>query len=181
MRAWPLHLVFGALLVGSLTAQQRTADTLVEIDPGDLSAAVMRVAHSQGLTFLEHETAYGNVPALSFAAPGCSGPVVVALQVNFDIAPFVQSSARKQDDVSRYVYIDHSWEKPNRLAFFIYRMKYAALATFGLTRYVPGGHLMLVEAPPDCQSAATINWSDVWNRDYVRAARADAAAALTNR
>ena len=34
MRAWPLHLVFGALLVGSLTAQQRTADTLVEIDPG---------------------------------------------------------------------------------------------------------------------------------------------------
>ncbi|MGA8380572.1 MAG: hypothetical protein WB710_05540 [Stellaceae bacterium] len=176
MRAWPLHLVFGALLIGSLTAQQRTADTLVEIDPGDLAAAVMRVAQSQGLTFLERETAYGNVPALSFAAPGCSGPVVVALQVNFDLAPFAQSSARKQGDVARYVYIDRSWERPNRLAFFIYRMKYAALATFGLTRYVPGGHLMLVDAPPDCQSAAKIDWSDVWNRDYVGAAQADARA-----
>lgn len=181
MRAWPLHLVFGTLLIGSLTAQQRTADTLVEIDPGDLATAVIRVAHSHGLRFRADQTAYGNVPALSFDAPGCSGPVVVALQVNFDLAPFARSSARNDGDVARYVYIDRSWEKPNRLAFFIYRMKYAALATFGLTRYVPGGHLMLVDAPPDCQSAATIDWSDVWNRDYVRAARANAAAALTSK
>lgn len=170
MRAWPLHLVFGALLIGSLTAQQRTADTLVEIDPAALAPAVARVAQSQGLTLREHEMVYGNVPALSFDAPGCAGPVTVALRVNFDIAPFVQSSAREAGNIARYVYIDRSWETPNRLGFFVYRLKYAALATFGLTPYAPGGHVMLVEAPPDCQSAKTVDWRNVWNRDYVKAA-----------
>ena len=169
MKAWPLHLLFGAILVGSLTAQQRTTDGLVEIDPGDLAGAVTRVAQSQGLTFRERETIYGNVAALAFDAPGCTGPVIVALQVNFDFAPFVKSSAHMQGDASHYVYINRSWETPNRLAFFIYRMKYAALATVGLTRYVPGGHLMLVEASPGCQSAKTVDWSNVWNRDYVHA------------
>ena len=173
MKAWPLHLMFGAILVGSLTAQQRTADTLVEIDPAGLAAAVMRVAQSQGLTFRDHATVYGNVPALTFDAPGCAQPVTVALQVNFDFAPFVQSSAPEAGEVARYVYIDRSWDKPNRLAFFIYRMKYAALATFGLTPYAPGGHLMLVEAPSECRAAATIDWSNVWNRDYVQAAAAE--------
>jgi hypothetical protein len=169
MKAWPLHLLFGTLLLGSLTAQQRTADTLVEIGPGDLAAAVTRVAQSHGWTFRDQETAYGNVPALRFDAPGCSRPVTVALQVNFDFAPFVQSSARKVGDVARFVYIDRSWDRPNRLVFFFYRMKYAALATFGLTHYVPGGPLMLVEAPSDCGAVEAIDWSNVWNRDYVEA------------
>jgi hypothetical protein len=175
MRAWPLHLVFATLLVGSLAAQQRTADMLVEIDPGDLAAAVTRVAQSHGLAFRDHQTVYGNVAALTFDAPGCSRPVTVALQVNFDFAPFVQSSTHESSEVARYVYINRSWERPNRLAFFIYRMKYAALATFGLTHYVPGGHLMLVQSPPDCQSAGVIDWSNVWNRDYARAAGGDTA------
>jgi hypothetical protein len=33
--------------------------------------------------------------------------------------------------VLRYVYIDRAWEKPDRLGFFIERIKYALLATFG--------------------------------------------------
>jgi hypothetical protein len=183
MRVWPLHLLFGALLVGSLTAQQRTADTLVEIAPKDLSAAVTRIAQAHGWSLRDHQTVYGNVSALRFDAPGCSEPVIVALRVNFDFAPFVQSSVGEQVRVARYVYINRSWEQPNRLAFFIYRMKYAALATFGLTHYVPGGHLMLVEAPSDCRSAATIDWGNAWNRDYAAAARADAdlADAATTR
>jgi hypothetical protein len=179
MKARPLHLVFATLLVGSLTAQERTADTLVEINPGDWASAVTRVAQSHGLTLRGHETVYGNVSALSFDAPGCSEPVTVALQVNFDFAPLVQTYAREAGRVARFVYIARSWDKPNRLAFFIYRMKYAALATFGLTRYVPGGHLMLVESPPDCQSAETLDWSDVWNRDYVKAATSAPIEAAT--
>lgn len=92
--------------------------------------------------------------------------------MNFDFAPLVQSSAREAGEVARYVNIDRSWERPNRVAFFIYRIKHAALATFGLTPYVPGGHLMLVQSPPDCQSAQTIDWRNVWNRDYVEATAA---------
>ena len=70
--------------------------------------------------------------------------MLVVLRVSFDEEPLLRS-AREQGDVLRYVYIDRSWEKPDRLAFFVERMKYAALATFGLTRYVPSGHLLLVD------------------------------------
>ena len=55
-------------------------------------------------------------------------------------------------------------------------MKYAALATFGLTRYVPSGHLLLVDSPLRCQTADAIDWRDVWNRDYIGTARADTEA-----
>ncbi len=48
-------------------------------------------------------------------------------------------------------------------------MKYAALATFGMTRYVPFAHLPLVESPSRCQAADAIDWRNVWNRDYVGA------------
>jgi hypothetical protein len=71
--------------------------------------------------------------------------------------------------VSRYVYIDHSWEKPDRLGFFVTRMKYAALATFGLTRYAPSGYLLLVASPSQCDLADAYDWQNVWSRDYVAA------------
>jgi hypothetical protein len=104
--------------------------------------------------------------------------VLVVLRVTFDFEPVMQS-AREQGDLLRYVYIDRSWETPDRLAFFADRMKYAALATFGLTRYVPSGHLLVVESSPRCQAADAIDWRNVWNRDYVGATRADTEA--TNR
>jgi len=51
---------------------------------------------------------------------------------------------------------------------FAERIKYAALATLGLTRYMPSGHMLLVESPTDCQAAAdAIDWRNVWNRDYA--------------
>ena len=178
MRAWPLHIVFATILVGSLAAKERAADVVVEVDNGALEAAVTRVARSHGLAFREYLTFAGNVPALAFEAPGCSRPVLVVLRVTFDYEPVMQS-ARGQGDLLRYVYIDRSWEKPDRLAFFVDRMKYAALATFGLTRYVPSGHLLLVESPPRCQAADAIDWRNVWDRDYVGAGRTDTEA--TNR
>jgi hypothetical protein len=175
MRAWPLHIVFATILVGSLAAKERAADVVVEVDSDALEAAVTRVAGSHGLAFRERLTFAGNVPALAFEAPGCSRPVLVVLRVTFDYEPVMQS-ARDQGDVLRYVYIDRSWEKPDRLAFFVDRMKYAALATFGLTRYVPSGHLIVVESPPQCQAADVIDWRNVWDRDYVGATWADIEA-----
>ena len=73
----------------------------------------------------------------------------------------------------RCVSIDRSWEKPDRLGFFVERMKHAALATIGLTRYLP----LLVESPSRCQVADAIDWRNVWNRDYIEASRADTEAA----
>ena len=170
MRAWPLHVVFATILVGSLAAKERAADVL-DVDNGILQTAVTRVARSQGLDFREDATITGTrLPALAFEAPGCSRPVLVVSPMIFDDEPFLRS-AREQGDVIRYIYIDRTWEKPDRLALFVVRMKYAALATFGLTRYVPSGYLLLVDSPSRCKAADGIDWRDVWNRDYVTATR----------
>jgi hypothetical protein len=166
MRPWPLHVVFATILVGSLAAKERSADMLVDVDDLDRETAVMHVARAHGLVFREDLTIAGNVRALVFEAPDCSRPVLVVLRVSFDDEPLLHF-AHEQGDLLRYVYIDRSWEKPDRVAFFIERMKYAALATFGLTRYVPSGHLLLVVSPPQCELANAIDWRNVWNRDYV--------------
>ncbi len=177
MKLWSVHLVFGALLVGSLSAQQRGADNLSEIPLAEFAPAVTRIAEAQGLRLRGHMTAFGNVPSLSFDMHGCPRPVTVVLGVNFDIAPFVQATARETGDMARYVYIGRSWGKPQRLAFFAYRMQYAVLATFGLSRYVPGGHLLLIEAPLDCRSIETLDWRNAWNRAYVKALQHEVGAA----
>jgi hypothetical protein len=174
MRAWPLHVVFATILVGSLAAKERTADMLVDVDDLDRETAVMRVARSHGLTFRENATLPGtSLGVLAFEAPGCSEPMLVVLRVSFDEEALLRV-AREQGNVLRYVYISRSWEKPDRLAFFGERMKYAALATFGLTRYVPSGHLLLVASASRCQLIDAIDWRDVWNRDYVGAIGAEA-------
>jgi hypothetical protein len=176
MRAWPLHVVFATILAGSLAAKERTADVFVR--NGNLEPVVTRVARTQGLAFQGEVTLPGSsIRALVFDAPGCLRPVlVVVLDAVIELEPILRS-AREQGDVLRYIYIGRSWEKPDRLAVFTERMKYAALAPFGLTRYVPSQDLLLVESPARCQAAQTIDWSNVWNRDYLGAAPADAEAA----
>jgi hypothetical protein len=166
MRAWPLHVVFATILIGSLANKERGVDALTE--SGNIELAILNVARSQGLAFREYTTITGtDVRALAIEAPGCSRPVlVVPLLVTFDQDPIVRS-ARDQEDVIRYVYIDRTWDKPDHLAVFGERMKYAALATFGLTRYEPSWHLLLVESPSNCQIADAIDWRLVWSRDYI--------------
>jgi hypothetical protein len=174
MRAWPLHIVFATMLVGSVAAKERAADTVADVDISDLETAVTRVAESHGLAFRENVRLGGNVPALLFEAAGCSRPVLVILHVTFDYEPLFRSAHEQGDDL-RYIYIGRAWEKPARLAFFVERMRYAALATFGLTRYVPSGHLIIVDSPSACRDVVdAIEWRDVWSRDYLEAARAGA-------
>jgi hypothetical protein len=170
MRAWPLHLVFATILIGSLAAKERGADALSE--SGNIELAVLNVARSHGLAFREYTTITGtDIRALVIEAPGCSRPIlVVPLFVTFDQDPIVRS-ARDQGDVLRYVYIDRTWDEPDRLAVFVERMKYAALATFGLTKYEPSWHLLLIESPLHCQVADAVDWRLVWNRDYIGTAK----------
>jgi hypothetical protein len=177
MKAWPLHVVFATLLVGSLAANRRIPD-MVDVGNPDLEPAVTRVASSNGLTFEGPATLPGtSFRALQFAAPGCARPVLVASNMSFDEEPVVRAD-RDPDDTSRFVYIGRSWEKPDRLAFFVERMKYAALATFGLTRYMPAAHLIVVEAPTGCAFVNTIDWRNVWNRDYFAAVQPDPEPAV---
>jgi hypothetical protein len=154
MRAWPLHVIFAIILVGSLAARERADDVLNE--SGNLEPAVMRVARSHGLVFRQYTTiADTDVRALVFEAPGCSRPVLLVLLMTTFDQDVVMRSAREQGDVLRYVYIDRTWDKPDRLAVFIERMKYAALATLGLTRYLPSWHLLEVKVKADDRRRST--------------------------
>jgi hypothetical protein len=171
MRAWPSHVVFAAILVGSLAARDRTTDLVVE--SGNLEAAVIGVARAHGLTFREYTTIGGtDIRALVFEAPACTRPVaVVLLSATFDQERAARS-AREPGYVLRYVYIEHSWDKADRLAVVAQRAKYAALAVFGLTRYVPSWHFLLVYAPGDCKTAIDIDWRRAWSRDDLAATEA---------
>jgi hypothetical protein len=173
MRAWPLHIVFASMLVGSLAAKELAADA-----PVDFEAAVIRVARAQGLAFQEYTTLAGaDIRTMVFAAPGCSrSMLVVVLQAGLE-REVIAHLDRVNGDVLRYVYIDRSWEKPNHLVLFVERMKYALLKTFRLTRYDPDPRVLLVDAPSGCQIADSIDWRNAWNRDYLAAVRTDPEAA----
>jgi hypothetical protein len=181
MRAWPLHIVFATILVGSVAAKER-GTAVFDFDDATLEAAVKRIAQSHDLAFLGETNLSGaDVSALAFKAMDCIGPLFVVVRLNFDFEPFVRP-AREQGDVTRYVYIDRSWEKPERLAHFIQRVKYAALAPLGLTPYVQSGRLLLVDSPPQCHVVDAIDWRNVWNRDYLIAIRdAEATPGLIQR
>jgi hypothetical protein len=169
VRAWPLHALFATILIGSLAARDQTADVLAASD--NLAPAVLSVARSHGLNFNGYTTIHGtDVGAFVFNAPDCSQPIlVVLLLVTFDQEPIVRST-REQRYKLRYIYIDRTWEEPDRLAVFGERIKYALLGTLGLTRYRPSWHLLLVEAPSSCHVADAIDWRNVWDRDYPGAA-----------
>jgi hypothetical protein len=61
------------------------------------------------------------------------------------------------------------WDKADRLAVVAERAKYAVLAVFGLTRYVPSWHSLLVESPERCEGLTDIDWGIAWCRDYLMA------------
>ena len=167
------HGVFAAILLASLAVQQRAADVRYD-DASVLEPSILRVASSHGLTLREYRATGGMTPrGLIFEAPGCRQPV----QINSLLSTFEEESLMDNapgHGNARYIYFDQSWVSPNPRAAFVQRMKYRALAMFGLTEYVPSKYLLRVEAPIDCQTVADIDWSSVWSRKYL--ARAPAGA-----
>jgi hypothetical protein len=177
MRRWAAHAVFATILLGSLAAQKRDADLLV--DAVGFERAVLRVARSHNFGFRECTTVPGTTlrtHTLAFEAPGCSQCVFVGLR----LASFEEESlqpAPQEGYARRYVYIDRKWNKPpDALTILAQRAKYEALAAVGLTEEVPSRYLLQVDAPEQCQSAAAMDWRLVWNRNYLVAGHANTEA-----
>ena len=160
-----MRVVFASILVGSLAAKDRTAGVLDE--SRSLEPAVIRVAESGGLTFRQNTTIAGpDIRALVFDAAGCSQPVLAALlSLTFEEEPAIRS-AREPGYTLRYFYIERSWEEPRRLAVFVERIKYAALAVLGFTRFTPFRQVLLVESPSHCRVADDVDWQFVWSQAY---------------
>jgi hypothetical protein len=166
MRAWPVHAVFALILVSSLVIRERASDVLAEHD--DLVAAVLQVARSYGLAFREYTSvAETGRRALVFDAPACTRPIRIVLRsLTFDEEAFNELSL-EPNYTRRYVYIDHVWDRPQRTAVWVQRVKYGALATIGQTRYTPSSNLLQIELPADCSVAEAIDWRMAWDRDVA--------------
>jgi hypothetical protein len=173
MRTWAAHTVFAAMLIGSLVTRERAADALG--DNISLEPAVLRVAGSHDWGLGEHRTS-GLVPTLVFEAPGCSQPVFVSLRLSSFQEETMMHYAPESGYVRRYIYFDRTWDTPDARATYLQGMKYAVLAKFGMTEYEPSPYLLLVEAPPHCRAAETIDWRPVWGRNTLAAAQANAKA-----
>lgn len=172
MRAWAGHAVFAAVLIGSLAAQQRSAD-LPDDGAGLLEPAILRIADSHGLKFHEYRTMSGIMTrTLLFAAPGCTRPLQVSLRLSTFEEKSLFGPASEQDYTRHYIYFDRSWDQPDPRAAFVQRMKYSALSMLRLTEYVPSKYLLLVETPNNCRAAEDIDWSFAWSRDYLAVAHA---------
>lgn len=167
MRSWPYHAAFALILVGSLAFREQAGDVLDE--SAAFEAAVVGVAGTQGLGFLGQATmADSAIATMIFAGLGCSQQVsITVLDGAFD-QDIGSGPAREQGEGVRYVYIDRAWDRPNRLGFFIERMKYAALAVVGLTEYQPSWHLLRIASPPGCKVADKLDWKRAWDRNYLK-------------
>jgi hypothetical protein len=162
MRFWA-HAVFAAVLVGSLASRERSAEA--PIDDAGRESAVLTVARSQGLVFLEYRTSntdWGR--AMAFDAPGCPHPVLVTWRPATFEDEATAASAPGQAYQQQYVYFDQRWNSPDRWAVSIQRMKYSLLAMFGRTDYATSDHLLQVEAPRDCPAVESIDWRQAWSR-----------------
>jgi hypothetical protein len=167
VRLWA-HAVFAAVLVGSLASRERSAEA--PVDSAGLESAALGVARSQGLTFRDYresDTDWGRT--MAFDVLGCAAPLLATWRpATFEDEATTQSALR-QGYARQYVYFDRKWNRPNRWAVSIQRMKYGLLALFGRTDYATSGYVLEVEAPRDCPAAERVDWRSAWRRTGVAA------------
>jgi hypothetical protein len=157
------HAVFAVILIGSLMSRERSAEA--PVDDSGLEAAVFRVGRSEGLRFLQYgpnDTGFGR--AMAFGAPGCSRPVLATWRpVTFeDEAAAI--SAPQEGYRRQYVYFDRKWDRPDRWAVSMQRIKYGLLAVFGQTDYATSDLILQIDAPRDCPAAENMDWRPAWSR-----------------
>jgi hypothetical protein len=109
MRVWAAHVVFAAVLVGSLASRERSAEA--PVDDAGLEAVVLGVARSQGLGLRENRASHtGWGRTIVFGVPRCSKPLLVTWrQATFEDEAATES-APGQDYQQQYVYFDQKWD-----------------------------------------------------------------------
>jgi hypothetical protein len=172
MRGLLPHTIFAGILIVSVAMAGRATDVLNENN--DIEPAVIRVARSHGLTLRKEETTTKEaVRTLVFEPSGCGSPLsVTLLSVTFEEEPLVQM-VRGESDVVRYIYLNHVWTAPDRLASFFEWKLHKALRLFGLTQYVPSRYMLRVASPPGCRLVDAIDWRIVWKRELAESRDAD--------
>jgi hypothetical protein len=175
MKARMGHALFALVLGGSILANARPTHTPAEAE--QLVTAAIDIARSNDLTFRGRSTLANHlVDALIFDAKRCSEPIMVAvLSVLGEPAPLLEAQ-NPEGRTLRFVYYDRRWRTPSRPLIVWKRNEQAALAMFGLTRFVPSKYMLAITASSDCKAADTIDWQNAWDRRYLASLAPDQAA-----
>lgn len=173
------HALFAAVLAGSLASRERSAKAPDDTAAlGTLESAAISAARSQGLAFREDRANVTNRGrAMVFDVPKCSRPLLATWRLATFEDEAVAQSAPRQDYQKQYVYFDRTWERPNRWAVSMQRMRYGLLALIGRADYASSRFVLEVESPRDCPAAESVDWRPAWGRTDLSAAAATATAA----
>jgi len=169
MTKWGIHALFAVLLLASIATNfsgRAIGAAHNEFSSEDVSTAVLRLAQTHGMVL--QTTAKGDgVSALTFRAPGCPDPVLLApVDINLEQLPLVPQLSGDTYAV-RYAYLDRVWDKPDRASLYLQWKFHRALQLIGLSRYLPLPYVLLIQAPPDCRSVQPLDWSPIWQPSYV--------------
>lgn len=134
----------------------------------DAPAAVSDVVRASGFAVLENPFKPPLLGAIAvyFQRPGCGrASVILPYPLNAESLPLLSRLAGA-DFKLRFFYLGKSWSEQNRLGMYLEWFKYTVLGLFGASPYIAVKKALVLAEPPDCTSAAAIDWRAVWNRQH---------------
>jgi len=161
MKSFIPHAVFSLILAVSVTTNAVSTTVVPAVDTTE--PAVVDVAASYGWTLRQKTKDGESIQTLTFDAPDCARPVLVSL-LHLLIEEQQFLPAVDQSYVARFIYIEDSWNSPDRFTLFLAAKRQRALVVLGLRRDA-SDRMLYVSAPSECPSIQTVNWRSVWNKE----------------
>ena len=166
-----LRVVLAGLFIATVAGKVRIpADPSPDIN---ITVVVVKALNKQGLS-ARADTANGRsvLPdAVQLRPPGCDEMVeVLPININLQEAPVFDAVVRP-DYVRQFAYLDRIWLSQDRLGMRLTWLKHKALSFFRLGRFETSTTGLLITSPPGCTISQTIDWSLVWDRRMIAAAR----------
>jgi hypothetical protein len=165
MKAAALRMTLAALLLATVVSKTHAPRVESNLDAGVL-ATLAHYGLSPQHRVAEQDSALPS--SIYFEAPGCDGAVqVMPIQLNLQEAPLLSSVGAPNYD-RHFIYLDRSWQHPDRLGMRLVWLKYKALSLLGLSPYVPTTLALLVAEPHGCEAAEMIDWRTVWQQQNLK-------------
>ncbi|MGQ0456050.1 MAG: hypothetical protein ACT4OU_03190 [Hyphomicrobium sp.] len=159
MHSWVYRVLLGLCIVASLAAARHAANMQERHGKADFRNAV-RLAASQKSELIK-EMKWGFAGRID----GCYRPLLVA-PVSLSLYDTTLTAKLMPADYEiRYVYVGAEQKSSRGFSLYAEWIRQTALALADATPYVPVKEALMVGRPPECASAAAIDWRDIWRPD----------------
>ena len=164
MTAWRTRVILAVVVVASLLVRLEGLR-----DHGEPAVAVKMVEKIKTV-LIEHgvaplETSFDSSDVVYFQRPNCDrASWVTPYGLASDELIYLQK-AIKPGFEARYLFLDKSWDAPDRLALYYRWARNLLLAGLGASRYTTQKTAILLVEPQGCDKTAPMDWSRLWRRD----------------